>query len=84
MTRIIPIQSLPALTRDLLNQIAQGDELVVEEAGQPVARFTPLAPGPAVSAVPTTRRESGFWKGQIATSADFDEPMPDSFWLGGD
>ena len=27
-------------------------------------------------------RESGFWKDQIKTSPDFDEPLPDSFWLG--
>jgi antitoxin (DNA-binding transcriptional repressor) of toxin-antitoxin stability system len=81
MTRIVPIQDLPPLTRELLAKIAPGDELVVEDAGQPVARITPMPPKPAAT---RGKRETGFWKGQIWTSPDFDEPLPDSFWLGDD
>jgi hypothetical protein len=31
---------------------------------------------------PSQPPESGFWKDQIKTSPDFDEPLPDSFWSG--
>lgn len=77
MTRIIPIQELPPLTRELLAQIAQGDELVVEDAGQPVARITPM---PAKPPSASGKRQLGFWKGKIWTSPDFDEPLPEDFW----
>jgi mRNA-degrading endonuclease RelE of RelBE toxin-antitoxin system len=32
--------------------------------------------------VPKQRRTFGQYRGRISMSADFDEPLPDSFWLG--
>lgn len=52
----------------LLESVEQGDEVVVERDGRPVARLVPE---------PRRRlREPGFWKGRVWMSDDFDDPLP--------
>lgn len=62
---------------DLLRRIEIGEEVVIEKNGVAVARLSAVkaAPGPRVP---------GLNRGQIWMSEDFDEPLPDSFWLGED
>jgi prevent-host-death family protein len=55
----------------LLQQVADGEEVVIAKAGEPVARLVPIAQ----NRVP----ELGFAKGQIWIADDFDAPLPD--WL---
>jgi antitoxin (DNA-binding transcriptional repressor) of toxin-antitoxin stability system len=72
MTRTISLKDLQSHFN-----LARDEEIIIENAGQPLAHITP--PGTSgASATP----ELGFWAGQITTSPDFDIPLPDSFWLG--
>ena len=49
--------------------------LVLTKLGQPVSKVTPIAP-------PATPRIAPLHPGAIETSADFDAPLPDDYWLG--
>lgn len=65
----ISIQAVIALTRN-------GDEVVIEENGEPLAKVLPIEK-------PEYReRTLGLREGQVWTSDDFDAELPDSFWLG--
>jgi len=54
----------------LLEQVMQGEEVVIAKAGRPVARLVALR-GPA------KRREPGSARGQIKMAEDFDGPLPE-------
>jgi prevent-host-death family protein len=55
---------------ELMERVARGEEVIIEQNDQPVARLSP---------VPTARkpRQSGSAKGLIQMADDFDEPLPD-------
>ena len=63
------MQTVIALTRN-------GDEVVIEENGEPLARLLPI------QRPEKKERVLGLREGQVWISDDFDEPLPDSFWLG--
>ncbi len=74
MTKIISvndisIQTIIALTRN-------GDEIVLEENGEPLAKVTPI------EKPERKERILGLREGQVWLSEDFDDELPDSFWLG--
>ncbi|MFP4502036.1 MAG: type II toxin-antitoxin system Phd/YefM family antitoxin [Candidatus Hydrogenedentota bacterium] len=50
----------------LLERVAQGEEIIIANAGKPVARLVPyhLEPAP---------REPGIWQGKVEIAADFDD-----------
>ena len=59
--------------RDLsrfLEQVAQGEEVVIASDGNPVAKLVPFQ---AVSA----KRVPGYWKGKVRIAADFDVLTPE-------
>jgi prevent-host-death family protein len=53
----------------LVEQAANGEEIIIAKAGRPMARLVPLAEGKPV-------RRLGLMKGQITIPDDFDEPLP--------
>jgi len=59
--------------RELLNLMRQGNEIIITERGQPIAKLIPLPP------VPQTRI-AGLSAGQIWVGDDFDDPLPAEFW----
>jgi antitoxin (DNA-binding transcriptional repressor) of toxin-antitoxin stability system len=61
---------------DLLAQALAGNEAIITEHGTPVARLVPVIEHTKKKRVP------GLNRGTIWTSEDFDEPLPDEFWLG--
>jgi antitoxin (DNA-binding transcriptional repressor) of toxin-antitoxin stability system len=63
---------------ELVASIAQGDEVLLAKQGEAIAKIVPL-PRPA-----SARRVFGEYRGRIHIAEDFDEPLPDDFWLGGD
>ncbi len=73
--------SQPTLS-DLLKITAAGNEVVLVNAGEPVARMTPDAkPEPVIQ----RPRIPGLHPGAIVfLSDDWDDPLPDEFWLSGD
>jgi len=54
--------------------VRQGVEIMLMDENQPVARILPTNA--------SAKRVPGLNRGQIETSDDFDEPLPESFWLG--
>lgn len=57
----------------LLERVEAGEEVVIARAGTPVARLVPIdAKRPKVP---------GRLKGMIEIGPDFDDPVPDDFWL---
>lgn len=53
----------------LLQQVADGEEVIIAKAGEPVARLVPVPK--------KGQRELGFAKGQVWIADDFDAPLPD-------
>jgi antitoxin (DNA-binding transcriptional repressor) of toxin-antitoxin stability system len=53
--------------------VQQGVEVMLVDDDKPLARILPVgAP---------SKRVPGLNRGEIRASADFDEPLPESFWL---
>lgn len=62
--------------RELLLLVQQGTEVVIEQDNLPVARLVPI------SSPSEEYRIAGLHEGEIWMSDDFDQELPDSFWLG--
>lgn len=62
---------------EMVRLIKEGTELLLLENETPLAHLTPLDR-------PEYKRRPGLFAGQIRISDDFDDPLPDSFWLGED
>ena len=73
------VVNVDEVTRDLsryLEQVAQGEEVVIASAGNPVAKLVPYQ-APAAPRVP------GYWKGKVRIAADFDVlPSESVLWRG--
>jgi prevent-host-death family protein len=54
----------------LLDVVAAGEEVVLVEAGKPVARLLPVRPR-------RQPRKPGLLKGKIWIADDFDDPLPE-------
>ena len=64
----VSMQTIIALTRN-------GDEIVLEENGEPLAKVTPIEK-PQVQ----KPRIAGLGRGTMWMSEDFDDELPDKFW----
>jgi len=54
----------------LLEQVANGEEVVIAKSGRPVARLVAISESP---------RRPGRLKGKIQMADDFDAPLPEAF-----
>ena len=77
MSRTVSIDEAQETLQDLLAQALAGNEVIITEHGKPVARLVPVPVAPA-----SKKRVAGLNRGTIWTSEDFDQPLPDEFWLG--
>ncbi len=64
----ISIQTVIALTKN-------GDEVVIEENGEPLVKVTPIE-----RTNEQKTRVAGLGKGTTWMSNDFDDELPDEFW----
>jgi prevent-host-death family protein len=55
--------------RQLLDRVRLGEEVIISDRGQPVARLVPMYHHPA-------RRQPGSAAGRIVIQPDFDTPLP--------
>lgn len=62
--------------KELLALVGKGTEIILTQEDVPIARLIPIADSSA------TPRIAGLHSGAIWISDDFDEPLPDEFWLG--
>ena len=75
-TKTIDIKEAKNQLSELLVMAQQGTEIILSSEDTPLARLVPLSE-------PLDRpRIAGLHQGAIWMSDDFDEPLPDSFWLG--
>jgi prevent-host-death family protein len=69
----ISIEEAQATLPELIHRMNSGDEVVITENNQPVARLVPTVPEPLQQP-----RESGFLRGSVLyMSPDFDAPLED-------
>lgn len=54
----------------LIEDVAEGEEVVIAKAGRPVARLVPIAKAPG-------KRTLGILKGRLLVPSNFDAPLPD-------
>lgn len=74
MTTIISVEEAQAKLKELIHQLAPGDELILTENEQPVAKLISEPPKPQRQ----PRPGPGLGKGMITFIApDFDEPLED-------
>lgn len=76
MTQTVTVDEAQNKLQDLLADALAGNEVIITEHGTPVARLVPVV------AHSKKKRVAGLNRGSISTSEDFDEPLPDEFWLG--
>jgi antitoxin (DNA-binding transcriptional repressor) of toxin-antitoxin stability system len=84
-TILIDVQDAQHQLGELLDQAAAGTEIILTEDHQPRARLVPITVtnGAATAAQPPLRqRIPGLHPGGMTPSPDFDDPLPDEFWLG--
>jgi antitoxin (DNA-binding transcriptional repressor) of toxin-antitoxin stability system len=74
-SKTIDIHDAKEHLEELLLLVDAGAEIVLTDADTPRARLVPLASA--------RKRKAGLHPGSIEISEDFDEPLPDEFWLGG-
>ena len=75
MIRTVSVQEAQANLPALLSLVRAGGEVLITEAEQPIVKLTTVGPT-------RKKRVAGLHRGAIWTSEDFDEPLPDEFWLG--
>jgi antitoxin (DNA-binding transcriptional repressor) of toxin-antitoxin stability system len=77
VTKTIDVRDKKITVQELIAQVREGVEIILAEGDQPVARLLPVLS-------PDSPRQAGLFEGSIWTSDDFDDPLPDEFWLGED
>lgn len=66
----VTIRQAKANFSELIARVCKGEEIVLVQAGKPVAKIVPFE-------TPPSRREPGHARGQFTMSDDFDAPLPD-------
>jgi antitoxin (DNA-binding transcriptional repressor) of toxin-antitoxin stability system len=57
---------------DLLSLAREGNEIIITKDDKPIAKLSPLS----------KKRIAGLHEGMMRMSDDFNNPLPDEFWLG--
>ena len=79
VTKTIDIAEMQAFKDYLLSMLEQDTEIIFTEGDMPLAKLTQVEK----PIVPIGQRIPGLHPGHWM-SDDFDEPLPDDFWLGED
>jgi antitoxin (DNA-binding transcriptional repressor) of toxin-antitoxin stability system len=77
MTKTVDVEEAKTRLPELLSLALEGNEVIISEGDKPLARLVPI---PSAG----RNRVMGLHRGVAWMSEDFDEPLPDEFWLGGD
>ncbi len=70
MSTIVNVHEAKTHLSRLLEQVMQGEEVVIAKSGRPVARLVALRES-------AKRREPGSARGQLKLADDFDDPLPE-------
>ena len=69
--RIVAADDVQVQIKSLLDFVREGNEVLICEDDKVIARIAPAS---------GSGRVAGLHRGAIHASADFDEPLPDSYW----
>lgn len=69
MAKTVNVHEAKTHLSRLLEQVAQGEEIVIARSGRPMARLVAVKGS-------TGRRKAGSARGQVRMSEDFDAPLP--------
>ena len=75
-TKIVTVQEAEGHLLELIGLVEKGEEVVITHDDQPKVKLVPIVE-------PPPKRVFGQHRGQVWTSPDFDDPLPDDFWLSG-
>lgn len=78
MSKTIDIHDSSVDLATLVELARGGDEVILSEGDKPLAKLTPISPADTT----TGPRIMGLHAGSVWISDDFDDPLPDEFWLG--
>jgi prevent-host-death family protein len=73
--KIVDVKDAQAELQELVSLVETGVEITLTRNGRPVARLVPVVPT-------SQKRTPGLHRGAVWTSPDFDDLLPDEFWLG--
>ena len=73
--KTVTLNDAAARLPELVTRASEGEEIVIARNELPVAKLVPFIELEG-------NRVFGQARGRIHVSEDFDEPLPDDFWLG--
>ena len=74
-SKTIDIHDKQTSLSELVSLALEGNEVIIADDDKPLARLVPISESKQL-------RVPGLNRGEIWTSEDFDEPLPESFWTG--
>jgi antitoxin (DNA-binding transcriptional repressor) of toxin-antitoxin stability system len=77
---VVKVNETESTLAQLVDRIENGEEVVIERGGKPIARVIAIHDPPRKG-----RRTLGQWKGRVRMSDDFDAPLPEvelAAWYG--
>lgn len=77
MATTVTVQEAKTQLTELIQLAEQGEEIVIAQDDQPRVKLIPVAPKQM------GKRVFSEYRGKIRMSEDFDDPLPNDFWLGG-
>ena len=77
MTKTVSISEAQTQLQGILALAHNGDEVIIEENGKPIANFTSIVEVEQPAPKP---RVFGLGKGKTWMSDDFDDELPNEFW----
>lgn len=72
-SKTVDIHDTETSLSELVSLALKGNEVIITEDEKPLARLIPISES-------KQPRTPGLSRGEIWTSEDFDEPLPESFW----
>jgi antitoxin (DNA-binding transcriptional repressor) of toxin-antitoxin stability system len=76
-TLTIDVNDLPSRLNEALDLARAGTEVILQDANGPVVKMVPIPPSE-----PRRPIILNMHPGAMVPSADFDDPLPEEFWLG--
>lgn len=73
---IVTVEEAEARLLELIGLAEQGEDIVIAHENQPKVKLVPIGQVPP-------KRVFGQHRGKIWMSPDFNDPLPDDFWLSG-
>jgi prevent-host-death family protein len=73
MSETINIYDAKTKLSQLVDRVAEGEEIIIARAGRPVARLVAFLPS-------SPTRKPGRLRGRVKVARDFDAPLPDELF----